>query len=290
MQKPFFSIIIPTKNRPHSLRECLSSIVVAGESLEAYLGPKGISYEIIVCDDSTSQGTHKLLELEFPCVRYMQGAHQGPAANRNKGAAISQGEWLIFTDDDCIAHPQWLLHFYKNAHQSLALEGCIQPKGSFLDLWKCPINDRGGNFWSANIAIKKDLFTKVGGFDSFFPYPAYEDTDLYLRLKKETKIAFIKEAIIFHPIVCFGFEEAMKKEFRVLRSRAYLLAKHNLNNTPKGWLKIFFNEYRIHGSQLLHSLRQRLWKSALLNSFIIVFLLPCLMFWTLKYHKQCPKN
>ncbi len=290
MQKPFFSILIPTKDRPHSLRQCLHSIVSAAKNLEADLGPKGITYEIIVCDDSTSSDTHKLLALEFPFVRYLQGPHQGPAANRNKGAAISQGDWLIFTDDDCIADPQWLLQFYKNAHKSLALEGCIQPKGSFSDLWKCPINERGGNFWSANIAIKKDLFMQVGGFDSFFPYPAYEDTDLYLRLKKETNIAFIKDAIVFHPIVCFSLVEAIKKEFRVLRSRAYLLAKHHPHSKLKGWLRVFFNEYHIQGFQLLHSLHQRLWKSALLNSLIIIFLLPCLILWTLKYHKKCPKN
>ena len=133
MHYPLFSIIIPSKDRPQSLKACLESVVVACQALQSYLAAKDRVYEIIVCDDGLSPDARTLLQA-FRAVRYLEGPHQGPAANRNAGAKASQGIWLIFIDDDCIANPEWLLELYKHTARSQALEGCIHPTAHFEDL------------------------------------------------------------------------------------------------------------------------------------------------------------
>jgi glycosyltransferase involved in cell wall biosynthesis len=74
------SIIIPTCNRRENLRQ------------------------IRVCDDSSSDDSKKMLGAEFPLVAW----RKGPAANRNLGAKLSEAEWLIFVEDDCVPRKGYL--------------------------------------------------------------------------------------------------------------------------------------------------------------------------------------
>ena len=50
---------------------------------------------------------------EFPMVRWNEGPRRGPAANRNFGARVADGEWLIFLDDDCNPRPGFLAAYLK---------------------------------------------------------------------------------------------------------------------------------------------------------------------------------
>ncbi len=290
MFPPLISIIIPTKDRPLALKACLEGIETALKILKMAYTEERIDSEIIVCDDSTSNKTASIIKQSLLSITYLKGPQRGPAANRNAGVARSCGEWLVFIDDDCLPEPQWLLKLYQNFSHNQALEGCILPQGPLKDLWKCPINLKGGNFWSANIAIKKKLFLKVGGFDPSFPYPAYEDSDLYLRLKKLTPIPFIKEAIVQHPVVYMTLREAIKKEYCVLASRAYLLAKHSQEENLRGCLTVVASEYYLCMKQILYSLHKRFWKSSLLNSLILFFFLPWLTQSFLKYRRLWKKS
>ncbi len=290
MSSPSISIIIPTKDRPVALKACLEGVDTALKQLKMAYPEDRIDSEIIVCDDSTSSKTAIIVKQAFPSITYLRGPRKGPAANRNAGVAHSNGEWLVFIDDDCMPQPQWLLELYKNFHHHTALEGCIVPQGPLKDFWKCPVNLKGGNFWSANIAVKKKLFLEVGGFDPFFPYPAYEDTDLYLRLKKRTHIPFMKASVVGHPVVYLSFREALKKEYQVLESRAYLLAKHKQGEGFRGSLKVIAREYYLCIRQVLYSLHKRFWKSSLLNSLLLLVFLPWLTLSFLKYQKLWKKS
>ncbi len=62
-----------------------------------------------------------------------------------------------------------------------------------------PINIKGGKFWSCNIAIKKNIFLEIKGFDENFPYAAMEDVDFYLRVKSKSEVFFIRNAFVIHP-------------------------------------------------------------------------------------------
>ena len=101
-KRPFFSIIIPTYNRPRQLRECLKSI-------KRLAFPKK-RFEVIVVDDGGKRPLGKLIcsfESHFS-AKLIQQSNAGPAAARNSGAAHARGDFVVFTDDDCLTVPNWL--------------------------------------------------------------------------------------------------------------------------------------------------------------------------------------
>ena len=95
--KPLVSIIIPVKNEERTIEKCL-------RSLQALNYP---TYEIIVVNDGSTDSTGEILK-NFPAVTVITTEGIGPSAARNLAIERSTGEYLAFTDGDCIIHPEWL--------------------------------------------------------------------------------------------------------------------------------------------------------------------------------------
>lgn len=173
--------------------------------------------EVIITDDGDHHFETTGVTESFPAFRFISGPQRGPAANRNNGASLAKGEWLIFIDDDCLPDAN-LLKAYTAAIEEYpeagAFEGCILPDDwnkLKKDMAECPVNTTGNCFWSANIVIRADLFRQIGGFDEQFLIAAQEDQDIYLRLKKLAKIVFVKDAIVVHPVRIAQITEKIKR-------------------------------------------------------------------------------
>jgi GT2 family glycosyltransferase len=190
-----FSIVIPTCNRPETLAACLSRLAPGAQT------GADANYEVIVTDDGDSTAAQMLVRDAFPWARWTRGPRRGPAANRNHGASLAHGEWLVFTDDDCLPDPGWLAAFAEAVPERDALEGrtvAPGPRSHPLDF--SPINEHGGCFWACNIALRRTRFAAVGGFDERFPFAAMEDIDLRLRLQQAgLEPLFVPRACIVHP-------------------------------------------------------------------------------------------
>jgi GT2 family glycosyltransferase len=221
---PFFSVVIPTYERPEDLRKCLNSL-----SIENQNGSP--PYEIIVTDDSRSDLCRILVEKEFPQVSWGKGKQNGPAGNRNAGVARAQGEWIVFIDDDCIAQPGYLVAYAATikADSSLgALEGRIfpdRPRRTWAE--GCPANETGGMFWTSNLCVKRSIFLELGGLDERFEV-AYEDIDFAHRLKKAAvATTFVREAAACHPWrgLRSGGKNWKRKGYE-LESLTHFLQKH----------------------------------------------------------------
>ena len=110
MTHPRFSIVIPSKDRPQSLLRCLESL----RSLEYG------QWEAIVVNDggtATFSALDERIVEQLPLV-LLEMAPRGPAAARNKGASMAQGNLLAFTDDDCVVKPDWLLRLAEGFEQT----------------------------------------------------------------------------------------------------------------------------------------------------------------------------
>ena len=95
-----------------------------------------------------------------------------------------------------------------------------------IELAHCPVNESGGNFWSANIAVKKEVFRRIEGFDENYPMPANEDQDLYIRLKKEGSIKFAYDAKVLHPVEIYTIIKYLNQLPLRIKSWAYHTSKH----------------------------------------------------------------
>ena len=98
MQPPFFSIIIPTHGRDAALDRCLKAV--------SRLDYPSECCEVIVVYDGSIPIQHPKIG-QFS-VQLLTQPKSGPAAARNKGAIQAGGDYLAFTDDDCIPTADWL--------------------------------------------------------------------------------------------------------------------------------------------------------------------------------------
>jgi len=96
---PFFSIIVPTRNRVEDLRHCLAGI--AAQSFT--------DYEVIIIDDGSSASVleaYAQMALDLgPRFRFLCPPHpspwgSGPGAARNRGLDAAKGVYVGFCDDD----------------------------------------------------------------------------------------------------------------------------------------------------------------------------------------------
>jgi GT2 family glycosyltransferase len=194
---PLASVVIPTCNRPEMLKDCLELVARA-------VTAAGARIEVIVTDDSADSRSHELLLANYPWARWVRGPRRGPAANRNAGAAAAAGAWIIFTDDDCLADPRWL-RAYLDALDANPTSNVFEGKTVAdrelrrLDE-ESPLNETGGYLWSCNMAIRRELFDRLGGFCESFPYATMEDVDLRLRLQEQGEtFPFVPDAVIATP-------------------------------------------------------------------------------------------
>lgn len=250
MHNPLFSVIIPTRHRNDLLAQCLDRLRPGVQTLSYEM------YEVIVSDDGVDSTAELMIQEYYPWVNWMAGSRKGPAANRNNGAQFAKGEWLIFTDDDCIPDVQWLEAYSRAMNgTALALEGTIHPLGNpNQDLAECPVNLTGGYFWSANIAIQKKLFKEINGFDQNYPLAAHEDQDLKLRLEGYTEIFFVSNAKVFHPVRISNLRESLSR----IPKQCDAWVVHTLKNKKQlgysGKLDILISSYKFQLTVFIRSL------------------------------------
>lgn len=205
---PFISIIIPAKNAQATLKKCVDSILDLNYS----------NYEVIIINDGSTDETGKIL---FSChgIKIVTTSGIGPSRARNMAVEFARGEFIAFTDADCIVDKDWLEKLIEGFNSAPEAAGCggrqdlpadatdFQKK-VFLLMNKIGfVTDymrRGENKIiavshnaSCCVMYKKDIFLKAGGFlNDFWPG---EDVELDYKLKKAgCKLVFNPKAVVYH--------------------------------------------------------------------------------------------
>jgi cellulose synthase/poly-beta-1,6-N-acetylglucosamine synthase-like glycosyltransferase len=207
---PFFSIIIPSYNRPAQLAMCLEAM-----SRQKYPRER---YEVIVIDDGSETPLGPVVDPfhDRLTVRLLVQQNSGPAAARNKGAAVAKGRFLVFTDDDCRPTPDWLTalarHYRLHPTPPHAVTGktlnglrsnvysiASQCLVDYLYSYFNTDADQARFLTSNNLTLPVECFRDIGGFDTAFRRAAGEDRDLTERLREAGKqICYVPEVLIHH--------------------------------------------------------------------------------------------
>lgn len=172
------SAIIPTRDRPDYLRDCLATLCMQE--------PSSDRLEIVVVDDGGTLDLSLILEAfggEDILFRLERQEAAGLNAARNLGAEVARGDILAYLDDDTLVSPRWsvevILAF--EAWGCDALAGRIQlklegPEPDWLssrlraslsefDLGTEPRwLDEGAVPYGANCAVSRRFFGLAGGF------------------------------------------------------------------------------------------------------------------------------
>ena len=222
------SVIIPTRHRNEHLAQCLERLAPGRQTLAA------ADYEVIVTDDGSRSTAASMIAEQFPWARWVAGPRRGPAANRNNGAKAAQGDWLAFTDDDCLPEPTWLASYLVAQRPDIEVyEGRTRAHGQLDLLHEAPVNESGGCLWSCNLMISRPLFSRIKGYDEDFEFWC-EDMELNSRLRRlAVATRFVPEAIVEHPVRPrpLGWRAGAPWEARVL-----LWYKEGNRSSPWAWL------------------------------------------------------
>jgi glycosyltransferase involved in cell wall biosynthesis len=201
MKTPFFTVVIPTYNRQQLVREAIQSV----------LDQTFQDFELIVVDDHSTDQTRKVVG-SFSDSRIdfiLNNRGRGGAGTRNAGIFRARGEWIAFLDDDDVWHSNKLSLLYDKIVKLGETAGLIYTGYATYDFKnnveiEAHLPEREG--WIQNdilyknyigtfsaVAIRTDLLRKVGGLDEEFS--ALQDVELYARVTRLTKVAFIKEIL-----------------------------------------------------------------------------------------------
>jgi|GEM_PF-4208679 len=193
---PRVSVVVPVRNRAKDIRECLESLLRLDYP----------SFEVIVVDDQSSDGTSKIVS-RYP-VKLLEGKGRGAYAARNLGFEAAKNEIVAFTDSDCIVDKEWLKNLtqcYRNspvagaggrvlAFEPKGLVGIFQALGpqEVIDSaqhFELPSPDRSRfltGLGSGNMSFRLRVLREVNGFSE--DMDKCGDYELCWRIQKSGKL------------------------------------------------------------------------------------------------------
>lgn len=266
MSLPKVSIVIPTYNRRNDVLECL-------QSLQRLRYP---SYEIIVVDNDSTDGTSKAIERLFSKVRLVKSnKNLGVTGGRNLGARYSKSEYTLFLDHDTTVDENALIKLM-GVMQSNPNVGIVGPAiyyysdpkrvwafGTSINMLtgRVSFNHEGeidhGKFMKAMevevlptaMLVKKEVIDKIGLFDDIF-FAVYEDTDFCFRVKEAGyKVLCVPTAKVWHKVSPDKHKSTvgvLSRAYLVSRNRIIFMKKHS--NSFLAFIVFFLPVYVIYYS------------------------------------------
>jgi glycosyltransferase involved in cell wall biosynthesis len=197
---PNVSVVICAYNAESTMEACLQSL----------LQLRYPNFEVIVVDDGSKDATREIAE-RFP-FRVIHQENKGLSVARNVGIEASSGEYVVFTDSDCVVDPDWLTYLIgaMGRHGWIAAGGPNLPPPEHSRVPACVAVAPGGpthvlvnddvaeHIPGCNMAFRRDVLRDVSCFDHIFT-AAGDDVDLCWRLQNRgLQIGFSPAAMVWH--------------------------------------------------------------------------------------------
>jgi hypothetical protein len=208
MSHPLVSVVIPVFNGEKYIACAIKSV------LKQDYQP----IEIIVVDDGSSDGTLEILRDLGNRISIFRQSNRGSAAARNLGVRMAKGFYIAFLDAD----DYWFSGKISAQIRALQTTGCkmaytrflywnvssdehwpdptsvlaadkadleersrLEPRWVYADLILCCL------VWTSTVLIHKEELNRIGGFNE--DLRKGQDYDLWLRLSRTVKMAFLGE-------------------------------------------------------------------------------------------------
>jgi len=189
------SVIIPTHNRREKLLRLL-------RDLERQDVP--VRHEVIVVDDGSADGTKEAVCALQPryALKYYQQECRGPAAARNVGIRLAEGEFIILLDDDMRVAPDLVrkhLETHARFDDAIVLGQALLPPDlpdtpfvqyrRRLDRTFVPIVGNDGlarvqGISSGNLSARRAFLERIGFYCEDLFLPGSEEAELSWRLRR----------------------------------------------------------------------------------------------------------
>ncbi len=193
------SVIVPFHGDSAALGSCLSAL--GKQTVRARM-------QIVLSVDGPDcpEGVSHLTDLIVT-----NSERLGPAVARNRGWRASEGEFVLFTDSDCVPAPDWAEKMTAPLKQGWEASKGVYTRGGerliqrlaqveFMERYLILKKARRitiADTYSAGFA--RSALERVGGFDESFPVPDHEDVDLSWRvIRSGGKICFVADAGVTH--------------------------------------------------------------------------------------------
>ena len=211
---PEVSIVIVTWNGRQYLDPCL----------RAAEAQQGISTEIIVVDNGSTDGSAEFVRTTFPHVRVIGlTQNRGFAGGNNVGAQEARGEYVAFLNNDTVAEETWLralragieltagfalvtsriVYMHNPGVIDSAGDGLFRGGGAFKRHHGEAADRAGGTtevfgVCGAACLMPKAVFDELGGFDDQF-FASHEDVDLSYRARlRGYRCRYVSDATVRH--------------------------------------------------------------------------------------------
>ena len=181
---PLVTAVIPVRDRAGMI----------GRAVASALAQTGVSLEVVVVDDGSTDGTAAVLAgIGDPRLRVLAHAHsRGVSAARNTGLAAARGAYFALLDSDDVWLPEKTARQLEcmrarglaiSQTQEIWMRGGrrvnpgrvhAKPDGFFFEqaLARCLVSP-------STVMLTREFWLEIGGFDETLP--ACEDYDLWLR-------------------------------------------------------------------------------------------------------------
>lgn len=188
------SAIICTRNRPDQIGSAVASVLANDYP----------QFDLLIVDQSDDDRTGQIvreLQATHPNLRYVHSSMPGLSRAYNAGVHATTGDVLAFTDDDCVAPPDWIASIaaaFEAEPTADMLYGQVLLPAELLghdgEVPTLPIDaprrlSRRDGFriygMGANYAVRRRLFDRIGGFDEVLggggPLKSSQDYDFQYR-------------------------------------------------------------------------------------------------------------
>jgi GT2 family glycosyltransferase len=208
------SVIIVNWNGRQHLETCLTAVAEQ----------QGVSFETILVDNGSTDGSVEFVRQRFPWVRLVAlPENHGFAGGNNAGAREARGEYLALLNNDTAADPNWLRALVAGLDRASGFAiatSCIvymddptrvDSAGDGLLRWGGPFKHHHGGpvaqvresrevFAACGCAclLPRRVFEELGGFDEDF-FVSNEDVDLSYRARtRGYRVRYVADAVVRH--------------------------------------------------------------------------------------------